>query len=110
MKIKYKEGDLFTVIRSGSLTLCKADRTMPPSLRECPVEEFAIDVNPPDPNFQDYFENLEGKVGLIVYVRRNKLLQPLGYRVLIEGHELFCKYKVATQYFKPVENQGDESR
>ena len=105
MKPNYREGDLVTFIRFGSLTLCQLLTSSPPAARECPIKELAV------PSYYDHiYKNLEGKMGLVVYVARNKLDQPLGYRVLIEGHEMFCKSKVAQKYFKLTENQGDESR
>ena len=53
--------------------------------------------------------NIEGKVGLIVYVARNHLLQVTGYRVLLEGTEMFCKSIVSDKYFKFVGSSKDAS-
>jgi len=105
MKPNYKEGDLVTIIRCESLTLCQLLTSSPPAVRECPIKDLAVPSY-----YDDIYKNLEGKMGLVVYIARNKLDQPLGYRVLIEGHEMFCKSKVAQKYFKLTENQGDESR
>jgi len=99
MKTLFKEGSLIKVVRSGSFTLCQALKDTPPSLRECPAEIS-----------EGIFKNLEGKLGLVVYVIHNRLEQAVGYRILIEGHEMFCKSKVATKYLKLVETAGDESR
>jgi|TARA_R110000824_G_scaffold8888_3_gene40310 hypothetical protein len=109
MEPKYKEGHLVEIIRHGSFTLCRTLKASPPCLRECPVKKFEVRTHPRD-EYKNIFKNLEGKIGLVVYVRRNRLNQPLGYRVLIEGHELFCKAVVAGKYFKLVGTQGDESR
>ena len=54
--------------------------------------------------------NFEGKVGLIVKVIRNRLDQPMGYRVLIGKETWFCKSIVAEKYFNLMEKKGDESR
>ncbi len=110
MKKLLKEGSLVRVTRSGSFTLCKALKTTPPSLRECPVEELEVKIHPRSSQYDDIFQNLEGKLGLIVYVIRNRLNQVVGYRILFEGHEMFCKSKVAAKYLELVETTGDESR
>jgi hypothetical protein len=110
MKPNYKEGDLVCIVRSGTFTLCQLLSGDIPAIRECPVKELEVKTHPRVHRYDDIYKNLEGKVGLVVYVARNKLEQPLGYRVLIEGHEMFCKSKVAQKYFKLAENQGDESR
>jgi hypothetical protein len=62
------------------------------------------------PKLIDSYFSIEGKVALIVYVLRNKLNQITGYRVLIEGKEMFCKAKVAHNHFKLVGIRTDESR
>jgi len=104
----YKQGDLVEITRSGTFTLCYiADDTIP-SVRECPVQELEVHTDPRD-YYKNIFENLEGKIGLIVYVSRNRLDQILGYRLLIEGKRMFCKTIVADKYFKAVENQDDET-
>ena len=99
MKTLLKQGSLVKVGRSGSFPLCQASKDTPPSLRECRVGTS-----------QQIFKNLEGKLGLVVYVIWNRLDQAVGYRILIEGHEMFCKSKVAAKYLKLVETTGDESR
>ena len=81
-----------------------------PGLRECPVSELEVKTYPERYSYEDIYKNLEGKVGLIVCILRNRLNQPVGYRVLIEGHEMFCKAIVAQKYFKLLETKGDESR
>ena len=110
MKKLLKEGSLIRVKRSGSFTLCRAVKTAPPSLRECPVEELEVKTHPRTAGYEDIFKNLEGKLGLVVYVICNRLEQVVGYRILIEGHEMFCKSKVAAKYLELVETIGDESR
>ena len=101
------EGDLIIIQSHNSWTLCLSTAAQLPALRECPIPELAIYT---DPDYNNIFKCLEGKAGLIVYVAKNRLDQAMGYRVLIEGHEMFCKSKVAQKYFKLTENQGDESR
>lgn len=106
---EYSQGDLVKIIRQGTNTLCYAGDQQFPSVRECPVKELEIHSHPRD-YYKNIFENLEGKVGLVVYVARNLLNQSVGYRVLIEEHEVFCKAIVAEKYFTLVETKGDESR
>ena len=109
MKGKLKEGSLFKVVRSGELTLCYSQLFSPPALREMPVKDYQVYAHP-DSKAKNIFQDLEGKVGLVVYVVRNRLEQSVGYRVLIEGQEMFCKSKVADKYFRLTGTQGDESR
>jgi hypothetical protein len=73
-------------------------------LREYPIKE--LEALPA--THLNTFQNIEGKIGLIVYVIHNRLMQPTGYRVLIEGHEMFCKSRVGNKYFKLRGNQYDE--
>ena len=108
MRKIFKEGDLVRIDRhNGSWTLCLSMSGDLPHVRECPVPELAIYT---DPDYSNIFVCLEGKVGLVVYVARNLLNQSVGYRVLIEEHEVFCKAIVAEKYFTLVETKGDESR
>ena len=103
MRTQFKEGDLIKVLRhENSWTLCMT-KSEPPGLRECPVPELEIYT---DPHYAHIFDCLEGKVGLVVYVAKNRLDQSLGYRVLFEGTEVFCKSIVAEKYF---ELQGNNS-
>ena len=62
------------------------------------------------PALKSKFKNIEGKLLLIVQVTKNKLGQPLGYRVLLDAHEVFCKAIIAHKYFNVVETHKDESR
>tara|TARA_R100000005_G_C4943293_1_gene166891 strand:- start:195 stop:521 length:327 start_codon:yes stop_codon:yes gene_type:complete len=106
---EFDEGDLCIIGRQQAFTLCYTGKDVPPSIRECPVKELEV---PPEPhtNYRSSIKNLEGKLALIVYVSRNRLDQTVGYRVLIEGKEMFCKSKVAEKYLKLAETTGDESR
>jgi hypothetical protein len=106
----YREGDLVRIIRSGTFTLCQLLGGDIPAIRECPVKVQETKTHPQAHRYHDTYKNLEGKVGLVVHVVRNRLEQPLGYRVLIEGHEMICKSKVAQKYFELAENQGHEGR
>ena len=107
MKPNYKEGDLVEIDRHDSWTLCISLRSGTPTLRECPAKELEVYSHP---ECADIFECIEGKVALILSIKRNLLRQSMGYRVLIEGHEMFCKSKVAEKYFKLKRTQEDESR
>ena len=109
-KPEYQEGDLIQIISRNGYTLCRTkEEHNKGRIIECPTKEVAPYTYPAG-HYQDIIENLEGKAGLVVYVSRNKLQHPLGYRVLIEGHEMFCKSKVAAKYLELVETTGDESR
>ena len=104
-----RKGDLVEIQRQGTFTVCYHTKGLEfPELRECPVQELEIYTHPRD-YYKNIFENLEGKIALIVYVSLNRLKQPVGYRVLIEGKEMFCKSIVAEKYFKLVETQNNES-
>jgi len=104
---KFKQGSLVQVVRHGTWTVCTTSNPQDIVLKECPVKELEVYSHPRKENI---YNSLEGKIGLIVYVSCNRLQQPLGYRVLIEGKEMFCKSIVADKYFKLVGNQGDEER
>jgi hypothetical protein len=107
MQPNYKEGDLVIIQSYEGMTLCRVVlRGQPGELREIPT----ADLKTYSYHTDNIFKSLEGKLGLVVYVAKNRLEQSLGYRVLIEGQEMFCKSKVASKYFKLLENQGDEGR
>ena len=73
---------------------------------ECPVNEL---VDYGRSYLKNKVNNLEGKLGLVVYVERNKLLQPVGYTVLLEGRKMLFKSLVAEKYFELVETNNNES-
>lgn len=104
---KFEQGSLVQFVREGSWTVCSTWDPQDLQLKECPIKELDTYSGHQVDNI---YNSLEGKVGLIVYVSYNRLLQSLGYRVLVEGKEMFCKSIVADKYFKLVENQGDEGR
>ena len=107
MEPNYKEGDLVIIRSYEGMTLCRIDhKSKTGELREIPI----ADLKTYSYHTDNIFKSLEGKLGLVVYVAKNRLEQSLGYRILIEGHEMFCKSKVASKYFKLMESQGDESR
>tara|TARA_B100000131_G_scaffold74836_1_gene71225 strand:- start:651 stop:1010 length:360 start_codon:yes stop_codon:yes gene_type:complete len=103
---KYKEGDLIVIVQNNNWTLCYNEKSPPPKVKECPVRRLEQYT---DPQVGKYVKNIEGKVGLVVYVERNRLSQDTGYRVLIEGTEMLFKSIVAKKYFKLVETSNDES-
>ena len=99
---RFSGGELIKVESNGNLTLyAPVNLEAPPTVREMSIKAL---ISP------EKYKCIEGKAGLIVYVAKNRLGQPLGYRVLIEGHELFCKATVADKYFKLVGYPEDESR
>lgn len=97
--IDFKPGDLLEVVRHKCHTLCKTGKPYLPELRECPVEELEVRRHPSVPH-ADIFENLEGRVVLVVDVAKNMLDQVVGYRVLLDGKEIYCKSLTANKYFK----------
>lgn len=108
MKVQFKAGDLVRVTSHDNWTLLAVfNGGGAPYLREVPISSMEIYSHPDAIN---KLKNIEGKVVLVVYVSRNRLNQPLGYRVLLEGHEVFCKAIVAQKYLKLVGTPGDESR
>jgi len=110
MMPNYREGDLVRVLRIGAFTLCQLLGGSTSTLREYPVKELEAKTHPQSHRYNSNYKNLKGKVGLVVYVSRNRLEQPLGYRVLIEGYEMFCTSKVAQKYFELMGDQGNEGR
>jgi len=108
METIYREGDLIRFERfENKWTLCGSTRSEPPVLREFPVKEFEIYTAK---GLAESFKSFEGKVGLIVSIHRNRLDQPLGYRVMVGDNTWFCKSVIADKYFSLVESKGDESR
>jgi len=60
-------------------------------------------------DFFEAFNDLEGQIGLIVKVIRNKLEQPLGYQVQVGKTVLYFKSVLAEKYFEPVGDPSDEN-
>jgi hypothetical protein len=107
MKVSFKAGDLVKIIRVDSWTMCQPLRDPLQHMQECPAKEHQVYSHP---KAGKIYKSLEGKMGLIVYVKRNLLNQPIGYRVLLEGNEMFCKSKVANKYFRLVGTQNESWR
>ena len=108
MSQPFNQGDLIKISRIEGWSLCVLVGSALNEMRECPSKEVRVYTHPKLAG--KLYKSLEGKVGLIVYVKRNLLLQPVGYRVLIEGNEMFCKSKVAQKYFTLLETPDNESR
>ena len=108
MSKKFNQGDLIKISRIEGWSLCTLVGSSSDEMRECPIKEVRVYTHPKMAG--KLYKSLEGKVGLVVYVKRNMLLQAVGYRVLIEGNEMFCKSKVAQKYFELLETPNDESR
>tara|TARA_R100000008_G_C3533223_1_gene140477 strand:- start:502 stop:828 length:327 start_codon:yes stop_codon:yes gene_type:complete len=100
-KTDFREGVLVEVIRNGSWTLCSTKDKGSTYIKECPVEEYEVRTHP-ESDYSEVFRNIEGKIGLVVTVIRNRLEQAVGYRILIEGKEMFCKAKVAEKYCQQI--------
>lgn len=106
-RTNYKEGNLVLIVNHGDWTLCGCKHGLDQyELKSMPTMDFEIYSHP---SFANSYFSIEGKYALVVYVLRNKLKQTTGYRVLIEGKEMFCKAKVAHNHFELVETKTDES-
>ena len=66
-------------------------------LKECPCSDFEVYSHP---EHNDIYDHLEGKIGLLHEVILNKLDQPVGYRILIDGQIYFCKAIHAHKYLR----------
>ena len=111
-KNNFETGDLVEVIRSdlwtlGMFSFQGPDQDSSFYLREVPVMDLE---SYSDPIYNNQIVEIEGNLGLIVYVSKNRLDQPVGYGVLIEGNRVFCKYQLANKYLKLVRTHNDESR
>ena len=71
-------------------------------LRECPTPSSEHYHH----SFEKHHDSFEGKVALIVNVIKNRLDQPMGYRVQIGEKIWLCKSVIAEKYFELV---GDQS-
>ncbi len=107
----FKTGDLIEVIRDDLWTLGMfsyqgSEQDISFYLREVPVMDLE---SYSDPAYDHDIYQVEGNLGLIVYVSKNRLNQPLGYGVLIKGKRMFCKYQLANKYLKLVRTHNNES-
>jgi len=104
-----KPGSLVQIVDpvDGRWTLCIRFKGSQGQLTEVSKKRLAIFSAP---QYKKTFLHIEGKWGLVVYILMNKLEQPIGYRVLIEGHEVFCKAIIADKYFKFPRAKKDEGR
>ncbi len=106
MKTNYKEGELVRFVNDNGWSVCTPHKDR--GGMRGGVREYVPTAIPPD--FYDYFYSLESKVGLIVKVLRNRLDQPLGYKVQIGQDVMFIKYVLAKKYFKLVGEPEDGAR
>ena len=109
MQTNYKEGDLVRLRSRHRRWTILADPSVM-ELREYPTGMSPLLQSNNGLGPKKTLENFEEKTGLIVKVIRNRLDQPMGYRVLIGKETWFCKSIVAEKYFILVETKGDESR
>lgn len=105
-KTNYKEGDLVRIVRNGTLSLALINSEKGQYIREIPTEDLETYTHP---KYEKVISHVEGKYALIVYVKSNRLGQPLGYGVLLEGQELFCKTVIANKYFRLTGKSHHES-
>ena len=103
LKTNYTEGDLILVRSVNDWSLGAPTANLAGSLNECPV--------PGSFQHRPQWESVtcfEGKLGLVVKVIRNRLEQPLGYRVQIGEYIMLCKSVIAEKYFEPVGETSDD--
>jgi len=103
-KTNYREGDLIRICQVNGWSLGTWVDRRAPVLKECPV--------PGSPQYRPHWESFtcfEAKVGLVVKVIRNRLGQPLGYRVQIGEDIMLCKSVVAEKYLEPVGETTDDT-
>jgi hypothetical protein len=81
-------GDLIRIIAEGGWTLAH-DPKRGVSLTECPQENTL-------------YCNLEGKLGLILGVKTNRLEQPLSYHLEVEKEKYICKAILADKYLNKI--------
>ena len=93
LKTNYKEGNLIRIGVQNDWTLGTSRKHIGSPL---PASEHY------HPGFGYSYNTFEGKVGLIVKVIRNRLEQPMGYRVQIGEDIMLCKSVIAEKYFEPV--------
>jgi len=110
-KVNFQTGDLVEVVRNdlwclGLFTAQGPDQGDSFYFREVPVMDLE---QYKDPQLKKRINQIEGNLGLIVYVSKNRLNQPTGYGVLIKGKRMFCKYQLAQKYLKLVRTHNDES-
>ena len=104
LKTNYIEGNLIRICQVNDWSLGTWTDKRAPDLKECPVPGSS--QYRPD---WESFTCFEGKVALIVKVVRNRLEQPMGYRVQIGKDILLCKSVVADKYFEPVGETSDDT-
>ena len=114
LKTNYKEGNLIRIGVQSDWTLGISRKHIGNQvyesglgLQECPLPTSKHY----HPGFGYSYNTFEGKVGLIVKVIRNRLEQPMGYRVQIGEDIMLCKSVIAEKYFEPVgETNNDTCR
>jgi len=111
-KTNYKEGSLIRIGTFNKWTLGKSRKHIGGrmyesnfGLQECPKPNSEYY----HPGFGNSYVYFEGKVGLIVKVIRNRLGQPMGYRVQIGEDIVLCKSVIAEKYFEPVGETKDDT-
>ena len=104
-KTNYTEGNLVRIGVCNHWTLGRSRKHIGNQiyegsfgLQECPLPSS----NSYHPEFGHSYIYFEGKLGLIVKVIRNRLDQPMGYRIQIGEDILLCKSVIAQKYFEAV--------
>jgi hypothetical protein len=98
VKNNLKQGDLVIITRKSGWTLCRSKKgDWFSGLKECPCADYEIYSHP---DHQDVYDHLENKIGLLHTIIFNRLGQPTGYRILIDGQAYFCKSITADKYLE----------
>ncbi len=107
MKISFSVGDLVRIglFQSSWTIIFIKDPPTSSGIREIPASHLEMYS---DPLYNKSFIFLEGKMGLIVSVIRNRLGQATAYRIMVDGIEMFCKSLVAYKYFRRVRGNNHE--
>ena len=106
METNYKEGNLIVITshKDWNVYIELDTQGRPTQL----LREYALIQLPP--GFHNSFVSLEQELGLITRVDRNKLDQPVGYRVQIGQGTWFFKSVLADKYFELVGGSMNGSR
>ena len=83
-------GDLIRVICSNNGWTLAYDPSKGATLAECHKRT------------QMYNNNIEGKLGLVIRIKTNKLEQPMAYHLEIEKEKYVCKAILADKYLLKI--------
>lgn len=102
-KTNYKAGEIIRISTWNGWTLGCNRKIADPWLRELPT----LSSEHYHSSFENHCNSFEGKVALIVNVIRNRLDQPMGFRIQVGQEIWLCKSVIAEKYFEFVGDQTD---